>query len=137
MAIKDIFQKITKKFTSENLGKTTADITRFSALTEDATEAVSGKRSDSLTKVLKAGTAAALAAGALTRFVAPALSGPVVATVFLGASLYRYYKENFQKSALTAIKKDGLTPCEKPIANGQEVEKQIQKISNQSLVKGK
>ena len=135
MALNEFLKKITGRFDENNLGKTVGDIDRVSGLTSNATEAISGERESLLTKTLSAGAKAALAAGALAGMIAPEVTGIIAATAFIGAGLYKLYKESFQKAATNAISNDGLTPVGRPIANGRTAQIQNALMQGQQTVR--
>ena len=118
MGVKDFLTKVSKKFDVNNIQKTKGDIQHIGDLTRDATKAVSGRDDDILEKSLNAGVKAALAASALSAIIMPTISAPVAAATFVGAGLYKFYKESIQSKVLSAIRKDGLTPIGNPISNG-------------------
>ena len=131
MGIKDLLKKVADKFGPEKIDGTLGKVDHISDLTNDVIEAVSGEKSDLLASSLTAGTKAALAAAALAGVIAPAISGPIAASAFLGASLYKLYKGLTQKAACAAIENDGLTPVGKPISNGLTALQRAQSLETQ------
>lgn len=135
MALTKLLKRISNKFDKNNLNKTVIDIEHVSGLTDRASEAISGERESLLTKTLSAGAKAALAAGSFASMIAPEITGVVAATAFVGASLYKLYKDSIQKETLKAMAGDGLVPCGKAISNGMSTKIQNVLIQKQQSAK--